>query len=176
MTAGPPIRPTPAACRISTASPILPHPSLITVFRVVPTLMSHEKVRPEYGSRTKHLVFIAGHHSKFWRCSLGLTSQPSLWFNHHSTWAHNMPNSFWLFSLTRNFNHGIKYKIVVSKTKCLLIDFNKRPPLSLLESIGDLYDIYIHILYTQFFSVSFTRGQFWTSGTVVARVCLLTGA
>ena len=39
MTAGLSVRPTPAACRISTASPILLHPSLITVFRVVPTLI-----------------------------------------------------------------------------------------------------------------------------------------
>ena len=42
MTAGLPIRPAPAACGISTTSPILLHPSLITVFRVVPILMSHE--------------------------------------------------------------------------------------------------------------------------------------
>ena len=40
MTAGLPISPAPAACRISTASLILLHPSLITVFRVVPTLVS----------------------------------------------------------------------------------------------------------------------------------------
>ena len=39
---GLPIRPTPAACRISTASLILLCPSLITVFRVVPTLVRHE--------------------------------------------------------------------------------------------------------------------------------------
>ena len=32
----------PPHTRISTASPILLHPSLITVFRVVPTLVSHE--------------------------------------------------------------------------------------------------------------------------------------
>ena len=38
MTAGLPIRPAPAAFRISTVSPILLHPSLFTVFRVVPTL------------------------------------------------------------------------------------------------------------------------------------------
>ena len=40
------IRPAPDACSISTASPILLHSSLITVFRVVPTLVSHE-----YGSQ-----------------------------------------------------------------------------------------------------------------------------
>ena len=34
MTAGLPIRSTPVACRIGTASPILLHPCLITVFRV----------------------------------------------------------------------------------------------------------------------------------------------
>ena len=43
MTAGLAIRPAPAAFRISTARPILLHPSLFTVFRVVPTLVSHEK-------------------------------------------------------------------------------------------------------------------------------------
>ena len=44
MTAGLPLRPAPAACRISTASPILLHPSLITVFRPMRTILS----RPEY--------------------------------------------------------------------------------------------------------------------------------
>ena len=81
MTAGLPIRPAPAACRISTASPILLHPSLITVFRMVPTLVSHEN-DSQYqvcrnGSGTKHLVFIAGHPSKYWPRSLVL-NQPTV--------------------------------------------------------------------------------------------------
>ena len=68
MTAGLPIRPTPAAYRISTASPILLHSSLITMFRVVPTLVSHENQRfsadqsiksGKKGSGTKYLVFVA---------------------------------------------------------------------------------------------------------------------
>ena len=40
-TAGLPVIPTAATCRISIASPILLHPSLIILFRVVPTLVSH---------------------------------------------------------------------------------------------------------------------------------------
>ena len=88
MTAGLSVRPTPAACRISTASPILLHPSLITVFRVVPTLVSHESTNTgepweqfsvdqsiksgRNGSGTKHLIFIAGHPSKYWPRSLAL--------------------------------------------------------------------------------------------------------
>ena len=35
MTASLPVRPTPVACKISTANPILLHPSLITMFRLV---------------------------------------------------------------------------------------------------------------------------------------------
>ena len=42
MTAGLPIRPAPAAFKINTAKPILLHPSLFTVFRVVTKLVSHE--------------------------------------------------------------------------------------------------------------------------------------
>ena len=96
MTAGLPIRPAPAAFRISTASPILLHPSLFTVFRVVPTLVSHEndsqktrvsslagmEVEPStwYSSR----VTLPSHDLAHWR----LTSQPCLCSNHHSTWAH----------------------------------------------------------------------------------------
>ena len=96
MTAGLPIRPAPAAFRISTASPILLHPSLFTVFRVVPTLVSHEndsqktrvsslagmEVEPNtwYSSR----VTLPSHDLAHWR----LTSQPCLCSNHHSTWAH----------------------------------------------------------------------------------------
>ena len=96
MTAGLSVRPTPAACRISTASPILFHPSLITVFRVVPTLVSHEngsqytrvsslagmEVEPStwYSSRDTHPSIDPAH----WR----LTSQPCLCSNHHSTWSH----------------------------------------------------------------------------------------
>ena len=96
MTTGLPIRPAPAACRISTASPILLHPSLITVFRVVPTLVSHEndsqktrvsslagmEVEPStwYSSR----VTLPSTDPAHWR----LTSQPCLCFNHHSPWAH----------------------------------------------------------------------------------------
>ena len=96
MTAGLPIRPAPAAFRISTASPILLHPSLFTVFRVVPTLVSHEndsqktrvsslagmEVEPStwYSSR----VTLPSHDLAHW-C---LTSQPCLCSNHHSTWAH----------------------------------------------------------------------------------------
>ena len=98
MTAGLPIRPAPAAFRISTASPILLHPSLFTVFRVVPTLVSHEndsqktrlsslsgmEVEPStwYSSR----VTLPSHDLAHWR----LTSQPCLCSNHHSTWAHNI--------------------------------------------------------------------------------------
>ena len=98
MTAGLSIRPTPAACRISTASPILPHPSLITVFRVVPTLVSHDNgsqqirvsslagmaVEPStwYSSRGTHPSIDPAH----WR----LTSQPCLCSNHHSTWGHSV--------------------------------------------------------------------------------------
>ena len=96
MTAGLPIRPAPAAFRISTASPILLHPSLFTVFRGVPTLVSHEndsqktrvsslagmEVEPStwYSSR----VTLPSHDLAHWR----LTSQPCLCSNHHSTWAH----------------------------------------------------------------------------------------
>ena len=95
MTAGLPIRPAPAAFRISTASPILLHPSLFTVFRVVPTLVSHEndsqktrvsslagmEVEPStwYSSR----VTLPSHDLAHWR----LTSQPCLCSNHHSTWV-----------------------------------------------------------------------------------------
>ena len=91
-----PIRPAPTACRISTASPILLHPSLITVFRVVPTLVSHEndsqrtrvsslagmEVEPStwYSSRAT----LPSTDPTHWR----LTSQPCLCSNHHSTWAH----------------------------------------------------------------------------------------
>ena len=40
-------------------------------------------------SGTKHLVFIAGHPSKYINTAhWGLTSQPCLCSNHHSTWAH----------------------------------------------------------------------------------------
>ena len=116
MTAGLSVRPTPAACRISTASPILFHPSLITVFRVVPTLVSHEngsqytrvsslagmEVEPStwYSSRDTHPSIDPAH----WR----LTSQPCLCSNHHSTWAHcrlstrgvflySFTNMYWLW-------------------------------------------------------------------------------
>ena len=98
MTAGLPIRPAPAAFRISTASPILLHPSLFTVFRVVPTLVSHEndsqktrvsslagmEVEPStwYSSR----VTLPSHDLAHWR----LTSQPCLCSNHHSTWVHQV--------------------------------------------------------------------------------------
>ena len=43
VTTGLPIRPIPAACRTITASQILLNASLITVFRVVPTLVGHEE-------------------------------------------------------------------------------------------------------------------------------------
>ena len=100
MTAGLPIRPAPAAFRISIARPILLHPSLFTVFRVVPTLVSHEKdsqytrvsslagmeVEPStwYSSR----VTLPSHDIAHWR----LTSQPCLCSNHHSTWAPPSPS------------------------------------------------------------------------------------
>ena len=86
MTTGLPIRPVPAACRISTASPILLHPSLITAcvsggintgepwerFSVDQSIKSGRN-----GSGTKHLVFIAGHPYKYWPCSLTL-NQPTV--------------------------------------------------------------------------------------------------
>ena len=110
MTACLPIRPAPAAFRISTASPILLHPSLFTVFRVVPTLVSHEndsqktrvsslagmEVEPStwYSSR----VTLPSHDLAHWR----LTSQPCLCSNHHSTWAHsNVSLSFGRKRMTR---------------------------------------------------------------------------
>ena len=113
MTAGLTIRPAPAAFRISTASPILLHPSLFTVFRVVPTLVSHEndsqktrvsslagmEVEPStwYSSR----VTLPSHDLAHWR----LTSQPCLCSNHHSTWAHYVYNFFscWITSLMARF-------------------------------------------------------------------------
>ena len=80
MTAGLSVRPIPAACRISTASPILLHPNLITVFSggtntgepweqfsVDQSIKSGRN-----GSGTKHLVFIAGHPSKYWPRTLAL--------------------------------------------------------------------------------------------------------
>ena len=96
MTAGLPIRPAPAAFRISTASPILLHPSLFTVFRVVPTLVSHENdsqktrvsslagMEEEPSTWYSSRVTLPSHDLAHWR----LTSQPCLCSNHHSTWAH----------------------------------------------------------------------------------------
>ena len=86
MTAGLPIRPTPAACRISTASPILRTPSEPDYcvsggtntgepwerFSIDQSIKSGRN-----GSGTKHLVFIADHPSKYWPCSLGL-NQPTV--------------------------------------------------------------------------------------------------
>ena len=85
MTAGLPIRPAPAACRTSTASPILLHPGLITVFRGgTNTDEPWERFSVDQsiksgrnGSGTKHLVSIAGHPSKYWPRSLVL-NQPTV--------------------------------------------------------------------------------------------------
>ena len=125
MTAGLPIRPAPAAFRISTASPILLHPSLFTVFRVVPTLVSHEndsqktrvsslagmEVEPStwYSSR----VTLPSHDLAHWR----LTSQPCLCSNHHSTWAHYVG----LFKLLRRTFYLLRrtYKVLRRTFKLL---------------------------------------------------------
>ena len=71
MTAGLPLRPTYTACRSCTASPILLHPGLITVFRVVATRVLSRMEVPST------LVFIAGHPSKYWSHSLAL-NQPTV--------------------------------------------------------------------------------------------------
>ena len=123
MTAGLPIRPAPAAFRISTASPILLHPSLFTVFRVVPTLVSHEndsqmtrvsslagmEVEPStwYSSR----VTLPSHDLAHWR----LTSQPCLCSNHHSTWAqyirYKCTQFLLCFVLSQLYRQGLDRKI-----------------------------------------------------------------
>ena len=110
MTAGLSVRPTPAACRISTASPILPYPSLITVFRVVPTLVSHEngsqwtrlsslagmEVEPctWYSSRDTHPSIDPAH---WW-----LTSQPCQCPNHHHNTPPHFSSQYWLLLLNTN--------------------------------------------------------------------------
>ena len=82
MTAGLPIRPAPAACRISTASPILLHPSLITVFRVVPTLVSHEN-----DSQKTRVSSLAG-----------MEVKPSIWYSSRVTLPSTDPTHWRLTS------------------------------------------------------------------------------
>ena len=125
MTADLPIRPAPAAFRISTASPILLHPSLFTVFRVVPTLVSHEndsqktrvsslagmEVEPStwYSSR----VTLPSHDLAHWR----LTSQPCLCSNHHSTWA---------LTIRRLIGEWNEVLILIRATKWIFVRFKRR--------------------------------------------------
>ena len=122
MTAGLPIRPTPAACRISAASPILHHPSLITVSGDTNTgepwerfSVSQSIKAARNGSGTNHLVFIAGHPSRYWPPHWRLTSQPCLCSYNHSTWTHSpdqLPaysleySCFVLYSLAQYHIHG----------------------------------------------------------------------
>ena len=84
MTAGLPLRSTPAAGRISTASPILLHTTLITVFRVVLTLLGTTTVlsRPDYHvwqewKWNQALGIHRGHPSKYWPRWLAL-NQPTV--------------------------------------------------------------------------------------------------
>ena len=113
MTAGLPIRPAPAAFRISTASPILLHPSLFTVFRVVPTLVSHENdsqktrvlslagMEVEPSTWYSSWVTLPSHDLAHWR----LTSQPCLCSNHHSTWAQpKIPKYLYNFIFATKFS------------------------------------------------------------------------
>ena len=99
MTAGLPVRPTPAACKINTASPILLHPSLITVFRVVPDWWALGTVlsRPEYQflqewKWNQALGIYPGHPSRLWPRSLALNQpivpvlQPPFYLSSYCAW------------------------------------------------------------------------------------------
>ena len=85
LTADLSLRLRPTACRISTASSILLHPSLITVVSGgVNTVEPWERFSVDQsiksgmnGSGTKHLVFNARHPSKCWPRSLAL-NQPTV--------------------------------------------------------------------------------------------------
>ena len=87
MVAGLIIRPTLAACWISAASLIPLHSSLITAFRVVPILVSHEngsqqtRVSSLAGMELNHACVIhTGHPSRYWPRSLARPRQDGCLF------------------------------------------------------------------------------------------------